>query len=90
MKKIVLRMKKIVPFIYYLFNTTEQESIATKPNGKFFKRKWKKILLELENFCIRDSLPRIFILSKSTLVNFFQTYPTPIFLALSPPNPTPY
>lgn len=45
MKKIVLRMKKIVPFIYYLFNATEQEGIATKPDVKFFKEKWKKILL---------------------------------------------
>ena len=49
MKKIVLRMKKIVPFIYYLFNATEQESIATKLNVKFFKRKWKKITLEVKS-----------------------------------------
>ena len=75
-------MKKIAPFIYYLFNITEQESIATKPDGKFFKRKCKKILLEMENFCTRDSLPRIFISSKSTLVIFscYLFYPTPIKL----------
>ena len=57
MKKIVLRMKKIVPFIYYLFNATEQESITTKPDVKFFKRKCKKILLELKKNPTRDSLP---------------------------------
>lgn len=57
MKKKVLGMKKIVPFIYYLFNATEQKSIATKPDVKFLKRNGKKSYSRWKIFALGTAYP---------------------------------